>query len=110
MAPSAQKQAWPAVAAGFDTIGWGPEGDVFFTYAVAGNAAPGTHTAYTASAEANLDSDANPQAWGYAKPLLGVRTAAVHASCVVAELQSDNQVGPCDGDVAAAMVYGQSVF
>jgi type IV pilus assembly protein PilA len=104
----AMKLAWPVPALGFDTIGWGPEGDVFFSYAVAGNAAPGSHTAYTASAAADLDADAVLQAWGYAKPVAGVRTPAVHAECPVATLQSANQVGPCDA--LGAATFGQSVF
>ena len=99
------KQTWVVPAAGFDTIGWGPEGDVFFSYAVAflGNG-------YTASGVADIDGNMVPQAWGYAKPNAGVRVPAAHAPCVVADLEADTQVGPCDGAPAAAMVFGQSEF
>jgi type IV pilus assembly protein PilA len=97
------KQVWPTPAPGFDTIGWGPEGDVFFSYAV-GIAGQG----YTASAVADLDGNATLQAWGYAKPNAGVRVAAAHAECPVATLQSDTQVGPCDAGGAA--IFGQSEF
>jgi type IV pilus assembly protein PilA len=105
-APTTTKRQWTAPALGFDTIGWGPEGDVFFSYAVAW---PGVGTAgYTASAIADLDGNGTLQSWGYAKPNAGVRVASAHASCVVADLQSANQVGPCDA--LGAAVFGQSEF
>ncbi len=105
--PGTQKDPWPAAAGGFDTIGWGPEGDVFFNYAVGVDA---NNTGYTASAEADLDGNMTPQAWGYAKPdSAGVRVPAVPAACVVADLAAVTQVGPCDGG-SATPVYGQSEF
>ena len=105
--PGTQKAPWPAVAGGFDTIGWGPEGDVFFNYAVATDA---INTGYTATGEADLDGNMTPQAWGYAKPdAAGARVPSVPASCVVADLAAVTQVGPCDGG-AANPVYGQSEF
>jgi type IV pilus assembly protein PilA len=105
---TSMKQTWVTPAVGFDTIGWGPEGDVFFSYAVAvgGNG-------YTASAAADIDGNLmQQQAWAYAKPNAGVRVPAdpAHAICVVADLEADTQVGPCDGAPAAAMVFGQSEF
>ena len=99
------KQVWPTPAVGFDTIGWGPEGDVFFSYGVA-IAGQG----YTASAVADLDGNTTLQAWGYAKPNAGARVPAVHADCGVATLQSDNQVGPCDALIAGGGVFGQAEF
>jgi len=103
-APSPMKQAWPAAALGFDTIGWGPEGDVFFTYGVA-QAGVG----YTASAAADLDGNGTLQAWGYSKPDgANGRVAAAHADCTVATLASDTQVGPCDA--LGAALFGQSEF
>jgi len=100
------KQAWPAAAPGFDTIGWGPEGDVFFSYGIA---APNPGVGYTTSAAADLDGNGTPQAWGYAKPDgPNGRVASAHASCTVADLPSDNQVSPCDAGGAA--VFGQSEF
>jgi len=104
---TSMKQTWVNPAVGFDTIGWGPEGDVFFSYAVAvgGNG-------YTASAVADIDGNLMQQAWAYAKPNAGVRVPAdpAHAICVVADLEADTQVGPCDGAPGAAMVFGQSEF
>ena len=103
-APTTTKNGWPAAAPGFDTIGWGPEGAVFFQYAISV-----TGTGYTAVADADLDGNGTMQAWGYAKPNAGARVAAPGSSvCVVAQLQADNQVGPCDA--GGAGVYGQSEF
>ncbi len=102
--PGTTKGTWPATAAGFDTIGWGPEGAVFFQYAIAV-----TGTGYTASADADLDGNSTPQAWGYAKPNAGTRvTKQTSSVCNEDELQADNQVGPCDATGSA--VYGQSEF
>ena len=104
-APLPTKQAWPAAPAGFSTIGWGPEGAVFFQYAI--TAATG---GYTASASADLDGNGTRQAWAYAKPNnAGARvTADSDANCTVANLSADNQVGPCDAGGSA--VFGQSEF
>ncbi len=104
-APLTVKQGWPAAPAGFSTIGWGPEGSVFFQYAI--TAANG---GYTASASADLDGNTTRQAWAYAKPdNADARVAADgDANCTVADLAADNQVGPCDAGGAA--VFGQSEF
>ncbi len=88
----------------FDTLGWGPEGQVFFQYAVeiAGNA-------YTISAAADIDADGVNQFWGYVKPdNAGLTTAGVHTECTdsgTGALQDQlTTVGPCDTG------YGQSIF
>ncbi|MEE2663930.1 MAG: prepilin-type N-terminal cleavage/methylation domain-containing protein [Myxococcota bacterium] len=108
-APGSAKQPWPAApAAGFETLGWSPEGAVFFQYAIA--AANG---GYTATALADLDADTTAQVWGYAKPQTtdGARVAsAAHTTCVVGDLAADNQVGACDADATAGAKFGQSVF
>ena len=102
--PGVAKVAWPAAPVGFSTIGWGPEGDVFFNYGIGTDAA---FTGYTASAEADLDGDLVVQQWGYAKPdSAGARVAGV--ACNAAGLAAITQVGPCDATGAA--VFGQSVF
>jgi len=103
---SSVKQTWPGSAAGFDTIGWGPEGDVFFSYGIAA-----TNGGYTISAIADLDNNSTNQAWGYAKPdNAGARVASItdHADCTVAGLSAITQVGPCDG--STTKVFGQSEF
>jgi type IV pilus assembly protein PilA len=95
----------------FNTIGWSPEGNVFFNYAV--TLAP-TPTGYTADAQADIDNDGVFQSWGYVHPdsggnasagILGTTPCAATGtwSGVVGADQL-NVVGPCNqGD-------GQSVF
>jgi type IV pilus assembly protein PilA len=88
---------------GFDQLGWGPEGTVFFNYSVNIDTA-----GYTISAEADIDANTTEQYWGYKKP--GVGGADVPAlanagggSCDPAMLTSQ-VVGPCDPS------FGQSEF
>jgi type IV pilus assembly protein PilA len=95
---TSQKQAWPASAGGFDKVGWGPEGKVFFQYAVATGG-----IGYTASAIANLDNNAVNQAWGYKKLNAGADVDAVHDDCPASYL-TEAQVGAC------AANHGQSIF
>jgi type IV pilus assembly protein PilA len=88
----------------FDELGWAPEGQVFFQYAVASSG-----NMLSISAAADIDADAVNQAWGYVKPNnVGATTAPVHAECAATgtgpaqdELAT---VGPCDTG------YGQSIF
>ncbi len=104
--PGTTKAAWPVPSAGFDAIGWGPEGAVFFQYAIT-TAGQG----YTATATANLDGNLVNQTWAYAKPNAGARVGAdAGANCDVDEISADNQVGPCDALAAAGAVFGQSEF
>ncbi|HIM02270.1 MAG TPA: prepilin-type N-terminal cleavage/methylation domain-containing protein [Myxococcales bacterium] len=92
------------VAAGnFDTIGWAPEGQVFFNYEVVVNGA-----AYVASAGADIDGNGTDQSWGYVQagtattPPVVVGTLGL-VKCSVATSLS-NQVIACDP------TYGQSEF
>jgi len=99
-APGQAKQAWPAVPpVGFDTIGWAPEGQVYFVYAVAvggvGNAQ------YTADAMADIDGDAVTQVWAYGSAPAGGGAIAGVQGCTPG---TDNQVVPC---VAGS---GNSIF
>jgi type IV pilus assembly protein PilA len=96
-----QKQAWP-LGSGFDTLGWAPEGEVYYRYA-AFSAAP---SEWGASAIADLDGDAvNLSAFGYVHPApgaanLGVAptncnaTGVYNAATGLPDLQ--NAVGPCE--------------
>jgi len=104
--PGTTKNAWPDPAPGFQTIGWGPEGAVFFQYAITA-----TNGGYTASASADLDGNTTRQAWAYAKPdNADARVVADgDSNCTVTDLQADNQVGPCDASSGSA-VFGQSEF
>jgi type IV pilus assembly protein PilA len=90
----------------FDQLGWAPEGQVFFQYAV--NYASATPSAYTISAAADIDGNATIQAWGYVKPVTGTTTAiaGVHTECAATGIVGGqfSTVGPC------AATYGQSIF
>ena len=102
--PGAQKVTW-ADNGGFGTLGWSPEGRVFFQYEV--NA---SGSAYTITAQADIDADDTNQRWGYVKPVTGT-TAGVNPASMTGECTANgianNQlstVGPC------ATTHGQSVF
>ena len=85
----------------FNTLGWSPEGQVYFSYAVDVNM-----NGYTVSASADIDADATYQAWGYKKQNAGADVAAMPTAgltCVVGNLTSQ-VVGPC------AATFGQSIF
>ena len=86
--------------AAFDTLGWGPEGSVFFQYAVA---VSGQN--YTISAAADIDGDETDQVWGYVKDG-GSPIAGVNTGCAATGIQGNlfNTVGPC------VLNSGQSVF
>lgn len=103
--PGSQKAGFDT-GGGFDTLGWSPEGNVFFQYAVN---APSGENHYTISAAADIDADDTDQFWGYVKPDGADATVAgVHASCLDSGVGAgQNQlstVGPC------AATFGQSVF
>ena len=93
-----------APPADFDELGWAPEGQVFFQYAVASSG-----SMLSISAAADIDADAVNQAWGYVKAdNTGGTTAPVHAECAdtgVGPAQDElSTVGPCDAG------FGQSIF
>lgn len=68
--PGQMKQVWTAAAAlAFDTIGYRPEGDVYFDYDV--NAACGCVNCYTATALGDLDGDNQMVALMYVRPPTG---------------------------------------
>ena len=86
--------------AGFDRLGWLPEGYVFFNYVVTANA---LFSEFTATAAADIDADTVNQVWGYRK---GTVTAGPHGlatDCDETQLVPET-VGPC------LSTYGQSVF
>jgi len=95
----------------FNTLGWAPEGQVFFQYAVAYLIA--TPGAYTITAQADIDGDTVVQSWGYVKAdNLGVSlpgpgclaTGVWDAAAVPPAPTALTTVGPCDG------TSGQSLF
>jgi len=89
-APSTVKQAWPAAAsppAGFDIMGWSPEGAVYFQYSTTTAAAP---PAFSANAAGDLDADATTQNWAYSSDgVLGCALAAASPKTVVACAAAD---------------------
>ena len=90
--------------AGFDQLGWTPEGQVDFTYGVATLVSA---NGCTASAGADIDNDGTPQQWGYKKQDAGADVGAIDLSkggtCPESFLKIET-VGPC------AASFGQSVF
>ena len=100
------KRPWVS-SAGFQTIGWGPEGGVFFKYAVAVDLAG---QGYTATADADLDGNSTAQAWGYANPIGSGPRVPKHSdsACTQDNLPADTLIGPCDATASA--VFGQSEF
>jgi type IV pilus assembly protein PilA len=96
---------------GFGTIGWSPEGQVYFNYEVIISA---NATAYVASAGADIDGNGTDQSWGYVHPSPGNNTADATGGlgavvCPATGIVSGgnsvfNQVLPCDAS------YGQSEF
>ena len=93
-----------SASTGFGTVGWSPEGQVFFTYAVGSDA---LGTGFGATAAADIDADLTEQVWGYKKPVSGGGDPPVKAhnvgTCAIATLPTA-QVAPCDS------TFGQSVF
>lgn len=110
---STAKTPWPSTAGGFDTIGWGPEGDVYFQYDVVGSKNGGAaYNVFTAHAVADLDGDGTNQEWGYVHPLPNGTSAMADGKCpasgvfnpVTQANDLESTVGPCDSK------SGQSVF
>ncbi len=101
------------VGAGFDVLGWAPEGMVYFQYAVAVNTlASGVNDAYTVTAQADIDLDTLLQSWGYVKPLPGTTAGVGGPGCNANGVWNSisgaadilETVGPCDA------TSGQSLF
>jgi type IV pilus assembly protein PilA len=93
--------------AGFDRLGWAPEGYVFFNYLVAVDD-PTSPSEFTATAQADIDADGIGQTWGYKKAADGTFTAGGDhgngfIACDVTQLKPET-VGAC------LSTYGQSVF
>jgi type IV pilus assembly protein PilA len=105
--PGATKVQWPG-SPGFDTLGWGPEGSVFFQYVISADnpGAGGALLRYTAEAAADLDNDGSPSFFAYVKPApgtaVGLDGVLPGTTCVgtgVISPGNSNAVmtaGPCD--------------
>jgi type IV pilus assembly protein PilA len=68
--PTTLKRPWVITAGtNFDQLGWAPEGQVFFVYAVNGILAPAP-PAFHAGAQGDLDGDTTFSSFGYVHPNL----------------------------------------
>jgi len=110
-APTSQKQVWPVAAVGFDSIGWAPEGNVFFEYQIVTTAAAVPSIDYSAGARGDLDGDGAFSNFAYMHPVPAAAPVAV-LTCPVGGVYNPaaaannllNTVGPCGAN------DGQSVF
>ena len=105
--PGTMKALWPGIEPGFLTLGWAPEGSVYYQYEVGISA---TGSEFWAVANADIDGNGIPNQWAYVKPVPGAAatTAAapgINAVCVASGVYDPattnqdllNTVGPCDG-------------
>ena len=71
-APGSQKRVWAGGgSAAFDTLGWSPTGEVYFTYQSDVN---GAQTAFTIGAQGDLDGNGVASEFGYVHPVAGTVT------------------------------------
>jgi type IV pilus assembly protein PilA len=106
---SGDKQNWLVPTLGFDTIGWFPEGEVYYNYNVtAGAGCPAAGTpcvTYTVEGVSDIDNDTTVNTWGYvhAAPGVSMGLPSISTVCVaggvyngVTQLQDLlNTTGPC---------------
>ena len=99
--PGNDKVNWPTPAAGFDTMGWFPEGEVYYQYQVAYAAL--TPTLYTVHGQSDIDGDGTNNEWGYVHAPPGVAAGITVGDCVVGGIYNGvtqlqdlmNTTGPC---------------
>jgi type IV pilus assembly protein PilA len=95
----------------FATLGWRPEGQVYFQYEVVTGCSSGC---YFVAAQADIDGDGSLQHWGYHRPELVLdangNVVTTNASpppttvaCTAADLMNDT-TGACSGQ------YGLTIF
>jgi len=81
-------------SAGFTTLGWAPEGAVYFTYAVA---VGGGGREFHASAHANIDGEGAAQLWHYRRGSIDGEThVGVAPTVCPGAFGIAQQVEPCD--------------
>jgi len=125
--PGSSKSSWPDTAPGFDTVGWSPEGDVYFQYNIDTNGVnvPSGSNAtdeFMAASFADIDGDGTDvQGWAYVKPVPGqsayqgtapTPTSGTDPACALAGVYNPvtqakdliETVGPCNAN------SGQSIF
>jgi len=112
--PGAMKVAWAVTSpSGYLTIGWAPEGAVYYQYEVT---VGGTGTDFWAVAESDIDANGTFNDWAYVKPVPGATTTTAGAPSITACANTGvldptlgtftllETVGPCDA------VSGNSEF
>ncbi len=90
----------PVPSEGFDRVGWTPEGQVYFNYSVE---IESDASEFTAASHADIDNDADPQYWGYAKGGMDGQSHGALGTCLRADLTGET-VMPCTSN------SGQIVF
>lgn len=102
----------PGASLGFCQIGWQPEGDVYFNYAVATNGSvPMSGAQFFAAAQSDIDGDGVMSQLGVNTPnTAGAALAGGPFGCTTVLDESTgltvmSQVGPCD-----ILGYGISIF
>jgi type IV pilus assembly protein PilA len=91
--------------ANFESVGWLPEGPVYFQYSVSVNGG-----AFLVEAAADIDSDTAPQIWGYQHPDSDGNVAAPLQDCAaIWDINTGSSglismIGPC------GLEHGRSVF
>ena len=91
----------------FATLGWKPEGNVYFQYAVSTSS---NGNAYSIGAAADLDQDGTPQIWGYIKPDASGESAPSVLGCesvwndATQSMGLESSIGPC------GQTHGRSEF
>jgi len=89
-----------------DTLGFAPEGLVYFDYGVTVGSGS-TSMNYTADAQADIDGNGTPQSWGYVKVAAGSAVKGAHGCTGVYNgtvSGIENVVGPC------GLTFGASEF
>jgi type IV pilus assembly protein PilA len=87
--------------AGFDQIGWVPDGPIYFNYSISTSSAATRNGEYWAAAVADLDADGAYQAWAYRK---GASVSAPNDMDIACAAVTASQVGPCHQS------FGHTVF
>ncbi len=121
--PNNVKRNWGATNMGFDTMGWLPEGEVYYTYSVlagSGTAAildSSSAPTYTVEAWSDIDAEGTFNSWGYVHASPGASSGAAGTRSLGAACPSTgvfnpqtqtndllNTTGPC------GMADGQNIF
>jgi type IV pilus assembly protein PilA len=88
--------------AGFSSLGWAPEGEVYFNYGT--TTITTVENGYNIGAQADIDGDGTNQVWGYIKPNTAGTVAAVSNGCSQGGGGlKDTTVGPCTAGSGASI-------